>query len=169
MQDLRYPIGRFHYAGPQREEWLQDIAALPGELMAAVASLGAGQLDTAYRPDGWTVRQVVHHVADSHINSFCRFRFALTEAEPMIKPYDEEAWVKLPDGSLPPEVSLQLLSALHARWVAMLSGLPPEAWQRAFRHPESGRIPLDQALGLYSWHGRHHTAHITRLRERLNW
>ena len=173
---LRYPVGR--YAPPpggitaaQRDEWTRELTALPARLRAAVAGLGEAQLATPYRPGGWTVRQLVHHVADSHMNAQARFKLALTESEPTIKPYDEARWAELPDvGAVDPAVSLALLDALHLRWGALLERLAPDEWARTFRHPERPRpVRLDNALGMYAWHGRHHTAHVTRLREREGW
>jgi hypothetical protein len=175
VTDLRYPIGPFTYAGAmadaQRAECVARIAAAPGKLRAAVAGLDDTQLDTPYRPGGWTVRQVVHHVPDSHINAYTRFRLALTEDIPTIKPYEEARWAELPDArSLPVAVSLGLLEALHARWVPLLRGLTATDAARQLRHPEHGRLmSLDELVGLYSWHGDHHVAHITALRGRMGW
>ena len=174
MTDLRYPIGKYEPATnitpTQRQALIESIAAAPQQLRAAVRGLTPAQLETPYRPDGWTVRQVVHHVTDSHLNSYIRFRWALTEAEPLIKAYDENAWALLPDASAAdPAVSLALLEALHARWVILLRALTPEQFSRTLRHPEVGRLKLDTMLGLYDWHGRHHTAHITGLRQRRGW
>jgi hypothetical protein len=139
-------------------------------LRAAVAGLDAAQLDTPYRPGGWTVRQVVHHVPESHMNAYIRIKLALTENEPVIKPYDEDAWAKLPD-VVPTsiETSLTLLDALHVRWVTLLRLLDDAQFARAFEHPEWGRVPIEGAVAQYAWHGKHHTAHITRLRERMGW
>jgi len=168
--DPRYPIGTFTYSRPRRAEWLDDIEQLPSKMRAAVEGLNDAQLDTPYRDGGWTVRQVVHHTADSHVNSYARFRLALTEDEPVIKPYEEQLWAELADAkSDPAEISLALLEALHTRWVRMLRSLEESQWRRAFIHPVGGRTTLDFALGLYSWHGRHHTAHITELRRRMGW
>ncbi len=172
--DPRYPIGRFHYAGPltapERAEAIGQIAGAPAVLRAAVTGLSDDQLDTPYREGGWTVRQVVHHVADSHLNSYVRFRLALTEDDPLIKPYDERKWAELSDASRGPvEVSLALLEALHTRWSSLLGSLGETAWMRTFRHPEMGAVTLDRAAALYAWHGRHHTAHITALRQRMGW
>jgi uncharacterized damage-inducible protein DinB len=170
--ELRYPVGKFRpEAEPtleHRAAWIGEIAALPGQLRTAVAGLTPEQWDTPYRPGGWTVRQVVHHLPDSHLNAYTRFKLALTEAEPTIKPYDEAKWAELPDASTtPPEVSLALLEALHQRWVALLRALTPENFARTLRHPEQGRVlTLDAMLALYAWHGRHHVAHITVVRER---
>lgn len=175
MTDLRYPIGPFAYAGTmtdvQRAECVARIAAAPGKLRAAAAGLDDAQLDTPYRPGGWTVRQVVHHVPDSHINAYTRFRLALTEDTPTIKPYEEARWAELPDArGLPVAVSLALLEALHARWVPLLRGLTTADAARQLRHPEHGRLmSLDELLGLYAWHGDHHVAHITSLRGRMGW
>jgi uncharacterized damage-inducible protein DinB len=174
MTDLRYPIGKYapvtDTTAAQRLALIENIAAAPQQLRAAVQGLDAAQLDTPYRPDGWTVRQVVHHVADSHLNCYIRFRWTLTEDEPLIKAYDENAWARLPDANTAaPDVSLALLDTLHARWVLLLRALTPEQFARTLRHPESGLLRLETALGLYDWHGRHHIAHITSLRQRSGW
>jgi uncharacterized damage-inducible protein DinB len=174
MTDLRYPIGQFHFDGPLTEERkqtsLEDIARAPANLRAAVKGLSDAQLDTPYRPGGWTVRQVVHHVPDSHLNSYVRFKLALTEDEPTIKPYAEDRWAELADTkSTPIEVSLTLLESLHDRWVRLLRSLSPEDWKRTFRHPELGAMTLEKTLALYAWHGRHHVSHITALRTREGW
>ena len=172
--DLRYPIGRFERpaaaTAEDREGWIAALAAAPARLRAAVRGLDEAQLDTPYRPGGWTVRQVIHHVPDSHMNSYIRFRLALTEADPLIKPYDEAQWAGLHDArTLPVEVSLQLLEALHTRWVDLLRSLSPAEFDRTFRHPELGQMTLYANLALYAWHGRHHEAHVTGLRERSGW
>ena len=173
MDNLRYPIGRF--ANPQpvsdsdRQVAIAEIESLPSQLRAAVEGWGDERLDTPYRPDGWTVRQVLHHIADSHMTSYLRFKLALTESEPIIKPYDEVEWAKLPDAEAPVQPSLDLLALLHQRWVLLLRALQPEQWNRTFRHPERGVVQLDTNLMLYAWHGRHHLAHITKLRERMEW
>ena len=174
MNDLRYPIGKFHFDGPLSEEQkktsLDEVARTPGNLRAAVKGLSESQLDTPYRPGGWTVRQVVHHVPDSHLNSYVRFKLALTEDEPTIKPYAEDRWAELADTkSTPIEVSLTLLDSLHDRWVRLLRSLTPEQWKRTFRHPDLGPMTLEKTLALYAWHGRHHVAHIMALREREGW
>ena len=172
-QDLRYPIGRADMRSPlaagERAQRIDAIAATPAQLRLAVAGLTDEQLDTPYRPGGWTVRQTVHHVADSHMNAYVRFRLGLTEDNPTIKPYDEKAWSELPDMRLPIDVSLRLLDALHERWVHFLRVVPESAYQRQIFHPENGPMTLDAMLSLYAWHGRHHTAHITGLRERQGW
>jgi hypothetical protein len=173
-EDLRFPIGKFHLeesvAPDQLAEWIGQIAAAPQHMRTAVAGLSDAQLDTPYRPGGWTVRQVVHHVPDSHLNSYVRFRLALTEDEPTIKPYDEASWAALPDArTAPVEVSLALLENLHRRWVLLLETLTPAEWDRRFNHPELGVRTLRQTVGMYAWHGRHHVAHITALRQRLGW
>src|SRR4051812_48183899 len=163
MDDPRYPIGKFEGKGDLRQ-WIDEIAAAPFQLRAAVQGLTPPQLDTPYRPGGWTVRQVVHHLPDSHLNSYVRFRLALTEDEPTIKPYDEARWAGLHDASTAPvEVSLALLESLHERWVLLLRSLTPADWQRTFRHPELGVVTLERTAGLYAWHGRHHVAHINKL------
>ena len=164
MADLQYPIGRFTFpessTAEQRQQWIREIARAPQELRAAVASLTPEQLDTPYRPGGWTVRQVVHHVPDSHMNAFIRFKLALTEDQPTIKPYDEARWAVLADAALPIGPSLDLLEALHVRWVRLLQTMSELDYQRTFVHPESGAWRLDQCLAQYAWHGRHHTGHI---------
>lgn len=174
MSDPRYPIGKFNGQPPanqqEREKFLNDIEETPAKLRAAVAGLSEQQLNTPYREGGWTVKQVVHHVPESHMNSYIRFKLALTENEPTIKPYAEDLWARLPDVSPTPiETSLILLDALHRRWVTLLRLLQPEDWKKTFRHPEIGLMTLDKNLALYSWHGRHHVAHITSLRERMGW
>ena len=174
MTDLRYPIGTYdpltNTTAAQRSVLIEHIAAAPQQLRAAVQNLSPAQLDTPYRPEGWTVRQVVHHVVDSHLNSYIRFRWALTEDEPLIKAYDENAWAKLPDANTAdPGVSLALLETLHKRWVLLLQALTPEQFNRTLRHPEAGLLKLETMLGLYAWHGQHHIAHITTLRERMEW
>ena len=162
--DLRYPIGRFEYAGEsteaQRRENIDRIEKAPAALREAVEGLTEAQLDTPYRPGGWTVRQLVHHVADSHMNSFCRFRLALTEDSPSIKGYDQDRWSELSDSrTAPVEVSLTLLDGLHCRWVWMLRRMTPEDFARTFHHSELGAVTLDRTLALYAWHGEHHLAH----------
>ena len=174
LDPLRYPLGRFESPRPiaaaDLARWMAEIAALPASLGAAVAGLDEQQLNTPYRPGGWTVRQVVHHVPDSHMNAYVRFKLALTETEPTIKPYAEARWAELSDGrSGPIEPSLQLLTALHQRWVWLLRSLTPTDLERRFTHPESGVKTLAETAGLYAWHGRHHVAHITTLRERMGW
>jgi DinB superfamily len=174
QEDLRYPIGRFSLpAGSMasvRAAHIQTLRLLPERLRAAVDGLSDIQLDTPYRDGGWTVRQVVHHIPDSHANSYVRFKLALTEAWPTIKPYDEAAWANLEDSRwLPVEVSLSLIEALHTRWVGLLETLSDEDFRKGYVHPESGRQNLAQVLALYDWHSRHHTAHITNLRARQGW
>ena len=172
--DLSYPIGKFDFhqtvAPGQYAALIQDIAGAPGLYRDAVRGLDDVQLDTPYRPGGWTVRQTVHHVADSHMNSYIRWRLALTESEPTIRPYDQKAWAELPDArTAPVELSLQLVESLHARWVRLLETLSGADFARTFRHPETGLVRLDTNLALYAWHGRHHAAHITGLRQRNGW
>ena len=174
MSDPRYPIGKFqvldHPDDNMRIEFIQRIADAPSEVKAAVQGLTEEQLDTPYREGGWTVRQVVHHLPDSHINSYVRFRLALTEDEPTIKPYNERLWAELFDArTAPVALSLQLLESLHERWVMLLRSLKPSDFSRTFRHPEHGARNLDWLLQLYAWHGRHHVAHITSLREKMKW
>lgn len=173
--DPRYPIGRFEPPtdrdGTARRASIAVLAELPERLAAAVAGLDEAQLDTPYRDGGWTVRQVVHHVADSHVNAYTRFRLALTEDLPTIRPYDEKAWARLYDATtLPVEPSLRLLEGLHRRWVALLESLGPEAFDRELHHPEYHEpLQLGWMLAMYDWHSRHHVAHITRLRARQGW
>ncbi|WP_291426788.1 YfiT family bacillithiol transferase [Deinococcus sp.] len=171
MTDLRYPLGPMpqprHLTPPERERAIPAIAALPQDLRQAVAGLSAAQLDTPYREGGWTVRQVVHHVADSHINAYVRTKLALTEANPVIKPYEEQLWAELPDSRLNPEISLLLLEQLHTRWVGVLAGVTD--WQRPWTHPVSGTWTLDTLLAMYAWHGQHHIAHITGLKKARGW
>lgn len=174
LEALRYPIGRFRpkqeLSADERADRIDDIAAFPADLRAAVTDLSAEQSSAPYRPDGWTVRQVVHHVVDSHLNSYARFKLAVTEDEPTIKPYDQAAWAELPDArSDDIDTSLVLLEALHRRWTRFLRSLGDDVFRRAFQHPELGRLTLDLNVQLYAWHGRHHLAHITRLRERKGW
>jgi uncharacterized damage-inducible protein DinB len=174
LDDLRYPIGRFNPPASStldtRAAQIQTLRLLPDRLEAAVAGLDEAQLDTSYREGGWTVRQLVHHIADSHANSYVRFKLALTEDWPTIKPYDEAAWAELPDSrKLPVEASLQWIEAMHARWVAMLEAMSEEDFQKGFNHPERGRQNLATTLALYDWHSRHHTAHIANLRVRQGW
>jgi DinB family protein len=173
---LRYPTGRFHRPrGPltdsQRREMIDVISRTPNDLRSAVRGLSDSQLDTPYRPGGWTVRQVVHHVPDSHMNAFIRFKLALTEDTPMIKPYDEAEWAKLTDvRDTPIETSLTLLASLHDRWVRLLRGMAPADFGRQINHPEwDAPLPLDAVLALYAWHGPHHVAHITSLKQRQSW
>ncbi len=174
MTDLRYPIGQFEHRGEVTDEdlerWLGEIEALPRALRDAVAGLSDEQLDTAYRPGGWTLRQVVHHIPDSHLNSYVRFKWALTEDEPDIKTYEEARWAELADyRTVPIETSLDFLDLLHRKWAALLRALTPEQWSRRFVHPEWGKIDLATTAGVYAWHGRHHLAHITTTAERLGW
>lgn len=174
MTDLRYPIGPFTFDGDTssgaRSRRIAQIAALPDALGAAVAGLSERQLDTPYRPGGWTVRQVVHHVPDSHLNAYTRFKLALTEENPTIRPYHEARWAELQDTRTTPiAVSLLLLSALHERWVNLLSTLDGDDWRRPLVHPDSGQLDLDQMLAQYAWHGAHHVAHVTALRARESW
>lgn len=172
--DLRYPIGLYNqqpFSEQQKKEWLTDIKWLPKLIENAVLNLNEKQLHTPYRAGGWTLHQVVHHVADSHLNAYCRFKLALTEVNPTIKPYDENSWAQLMDVStLPVNISITLLYALHERWYAAINHLPDADWQRTLVHPEHNQPrSLWYMLGLYAWHGKHHTAHITSLRERMGW
>lgn len=169
--DPRYPIGEFDRADfTNRSENLRTIAELPAKVASAVAGLTDEQLDTPYRDGGWTVRQTVHHLADSHMNSLIRFKLALTEDEvPTIKPYYEDRWAELGDMNLPVDVSLGLIKGIHTRWSALLDSMTDTDFQRLFIHPETGEWTLDGALALYAWHSKHHTAHITSLRDRMGW
>jgi uncharacterized damage-inducible protein DinB len=174
MEDLRYPIGKFQFDAEvtpaKRQEWLAAIAQLPSQLREVVKVWSDRQLDTPYRPGGWTVRQVIHHLADSHLHSYIRFRFALTLNEPTIQPYDEARWAELADAkNAAAELSLSLLDGLHARWVCLVKSLAAADFARTLKHPERGTLTLDQLLNLYAWHSRHHLAHITALRDRMGW
>ena len=174
MSDPRYPIGKFSYTGPltpeQQQQAIDDIAQTPARLRAALSGLSEQQLDTPYRDGGWTLRQVAHHVPDSHMNSYIRFKLALTEDDPTIRTYMEERWAELPEAKHAPiDVSLALLDSLHERWVMVLRKLTEEDWKRTFRHPVMGPMTLDKNLALYAWHGRHHVAHVTSLREKMGW
>lgn len=175
-EELRYPIGRFQFGqtsrtAAEREQYIRSIETLPRRLRAAVAAFTPERWQTPYRPGGWTVHQLVHHIPDSHLNAYTRFKLALTEDDPTIRPYDEAAWANLADtAACEPEVSLDLLGALHQRWVALLRSLTEEDFARTLRHPEHGRsFTVDQLLAMYGWHSEHHLAHITRLIEREGW
>ena len=175
LEALRFPTGRFHrpsfpLSPADRTRMIGVIAETPAKLRAAVAGLSEQQLDTPYRDGGWTVRQLVHHVPDSHINSYVRFRLGLTEEAPTIKTYEEDRWAQLADArSAPIEMSLMLLDSLHERWVILLRAMTPADWSREITHPEHGKLPLDFFLALYAWHGPHHVAHVTGLRTRQGW
>ena len=157
------------FSADERMDAITGIEQLPRNLVAAVAGLSDEQLATPYRPGGWTLRQVVHHVADSHMNAFIRIRLGLTQLWPGIVPYDENRWAQLEDARLPVAISLELLQALHTRWVCLLRSLGEEDWKQGYLHPESGRQSIEQAVILYDWHGRHHTAHIAALTARMGW
>lgn len=171
--DLSYPVGRFDPSAPvtpaMRSPAIEDIDQLPARLRDAVERLSDAQLDTPYRPGGWTVRQVVHHVADSHVNGYIRMKLGLTEDVPTIKPYDQDEWAKLADMRLPIDVSLAILDGVHARWTTVWRALAPDDFRRTFKHPEIGTLTLDTHLQLSAWHSRHHVAHITSLRQRKGW
>jgi uncharacterized damage-inducible protein DinB len=175
MEDLRYPIGEFDRSkgpntGEERKLLIEAIADVPERLRQALTGLNGKQLDTPYREGGWNVRQVAHHLADSHMNAYVRYKLALTEDNPTIKPYNEAAWAELADSRVTPiDVSLALVDSLHARWVVLLRSLKPEDWTKTLRHPESGVMSLDTMLSMYAWHGKHHVAHITDLRARNQW
>ena len=172
--DMRYPTGRFtrpaQVTDAQRAEAIATIESTPARFREAVRGLSESQLDTPYRPDGWTLRQLVHHLPDSHVNAYIRFKLALTEEAPTIKPYAEALWAQLPDSRTTPiETSLTMLDALHERWMHVLRGMQPSDFSRQLMHPENGPMTLDHVLQMYAWHGRHHTAHITELRKRNSW
>ena len=169
---LRYPIGPFEAspAADRRQQSIADVAALPQRLSDAIEGLNDRQLDTPYRPDGWTVRQVVHHIADSHMNALIRLKLALTQEQPRVSAYDENAFATLPDVRLPVDVSLELVRSLHARWVAVYAGMTEDQWSHTFIHPEYPEPQsLDRQVQLYGWHSRHHVAHIASLRQRERW
>ncbi|MBA2301332.1 MAG: putative metal-dependent hydrolase [Acidobacteria bacterium] len=173
MTDLRYPVGQLTYdqdvTPGKRTAWIRQIAEAPEALRTAVAGLSDAQIERPYRPEGWTVRQLVHHVADSHMNAYIRFKWTLTEDNPTIKAYDQKAWSAVADTRLTPvTVSLDLLDAIHRRWVVLLESLKAEDWERPLVHPENGPMTLDQLLQVYAWHGRHHVAHVSELRAREN-
>jgi len=172
--DPSYPIGKFQlqgtYTADDIKAFISRIEALPAKLEAAVKGMSDQQLDTPYRDGGWTVRQVVHHVPDSHMNSFIRFKWTLTESTPLIKAYDEKGWANTPETKLAPDISLNFLKTLHIKWVALLRGLSPDDLRKEFIHPDTKKnIPLDRLIHLYAWHGDHHLAHITTLKERMGW
>lgn len=171
--DLKYPIGKFQFDGEITEsvikDWINEIEELPRLLIDAVKDLDKEQLDTPYRSEGWTVRQVIHHLADSHMNAYVRFKLALTEETPVIKTYDEAKWAELSDYNLPIEISLSLLDALHRRWTNLLRNLNSGDLEKTFIHPDSGEVSVGKNIGIYAWHGRHHLAHITSLRSRNGW
>lgn len=174
LEALRYPIGRFEPVADSseldRRRWRDAIAGTPAALRSAVEGLSSEQFDSPYRPGGWTVRQLVHHVPDSHLNAYVRFKLALTEDAPTIKTYDEAAWSELADGLDPDhETSLQLLETLHTRWIRVIDSIDDAGWARPLTHPDIGLIDLDTLLQIYAWHGPHHVAHVTRLRERNGW
>lgn len=174
MEDLRYPIGKYQpqpYSEKQLQEWMTDITNLPQHLENSLLNLDEAQVNTPYRPEGWTVKQLIHHVADSHMNAYIRFKLGLTEDNPTIKPYDEAAWATLNDTrNLPFNISFTILHALHARWVEILKAIKDNEWNRTVYHPENKKeITLWHLFGMYAWHGRHHTAHVTALRERMKW
>jgi len=172
--DLRYPIGPFETVSTltpdERRAAIEAIAEVPTRLRAAVAGLSPAQLDTPYRPGGWTVRQLVHHIGDSHMNALTRFKLALTEDEPTIKTYEENLWAELADAKTPPiEPSLALIENLHTRWIILLRSLTPQQFRRKFRHSGWGSETVDFLLAQYAWHGKHHVAHVTSLRRRNGW
>ncbi|PLT29282.1 YfiT family bacillithiol transferase [Peribacillus deserti] len=171
--DMKYPIGNFQFDGEITNsvirDWINEIEDLPRLLRDAVKDLDNEQLDTAYRSGGWTVRQVIHHLADSHMNAYIRFKLALTEEKPVIKPYDETKWAELSDYEMPIDISLLLLKALHKRWTKLLRSISPADMEKTFIHPDSGEVSVGENIGIYAWHGRHHLAHITSLCNRKGW
>lgn len=173
--ELQYPIGKpslptAPLTDAERKQAIETIAILPVRVRAAVAGLSSEQLDTPYRPGGWTVRQVVHHLADSHMNAFVRFKLALTENEPTIKPYAEAAWAETPEARTAPiDPSLHIIDGMHERWTLLLQNMKAADFARSFRHPERGVMTLDTTVALYAWHSRHHVAHIAELRKRMSW
>ena len=174
MTDLRYPIGQYGHEGPVHDEdlarWIEQIEALPEQMRRTVDRLTDAQLDTPYRPGGWTIRQVVHHVPDSHLNCYVRFKWALTEDEPLIKAYHEERWAELADyRSAPVDLSLDFLALVHSKWLTLLRSLSRDQLSRRFRHPDLGSVELAWSVGNYAWHGRHHLAHITTTIARQGW
>lgn len=168
-----YPIGTFQHeetiTNERIQQWINEIEELPSKVRTAVQNLNDQQLDTPYRSDGWTVRQVVHHLADSHMNAYIRFKLAVTEENPVIKPYEEARWAELPDSKLSIDVSLNLLDALHQRWIVLLKNLTPGDLKRTFIHPDAGEVSVGTNIGIYAWHGKHHTAHITSLIQTKGW
>ena len=174
MMDMRYPIGRFEMkkeiASDERRRYIDQMAGAPAKLREAVGGLSSSQLDTPYRPEGWTVRQVVHHLADSHMNAYVRFKLALTEANPSVKSYDQGRWAELEDSrTAPVEASLSIFEGVYQRWIILLRSLSAEDFVRTLNHPDMGVFRLDSYLGMCAWHGDHHIAHITSLRGRMNW
>ncbi|MDX6151888.1 YfiT family bacillithiol transferase [Marinococcus sp. PL1-022] len=173
MDKYRFPIGTFEWPktinAEQRKEWTATLSNAPSLYREEVEHLTKQQLNTPYREGGWSIRQVVHHVPDSHLHGYIRFKQALTEEDPEIKPYDQTVWAELADSSGEIEASLKLLESLHQRWSLLLNGLQEDDWLRTFRHPESGRFTLGEAASLYAWHSRHHLSHITFLKERMGW
>ncbi len=172
-EDLRFPIGQYEkgkqISSEERRKLIEEVSALPKKMREAVENLTDEQLDTPYRPDGWTVRQVVHHVGDSHMNSFIRFKLTLSEENPTIRPYEEDLWARTAEYKLPVEVSLKLIDSVHERWTALLESMSDVDFARTLNHPATGAWTLADSLGLYSWHGRHHTAHVSNLRRRNDW
>lgn len=175
IESLKYPIGRFEapekYEPEMQEAWIAAIEVLPRWLDLCIENLDAAQLDTVYRPGGWTVNQVIHHIADSHMNAYIRLKLALTEDSPVIKPYREELWAELPDvKAVPVNISITLLHALHRRWGQTLRNMQPEDWERNYYHPEQERyVPLWEMTDMYAWHGRHHMEQVRQLRQRMGW
>jgi len=172
--DPRYPIGKFSpqqsYSAEEVKKNLRRIASLPEKLATAVQSLDNSQLDTPYRDGGWTIRQVIHHIADSHLNAYIRTKWTLTENSPIIKAYDEKSWATTPENIAPPELSLNILTALHIKWVELLDSLPPELLKKEFIHPDTKKqVAIDRLIATYAWHGEHHLAHITGLKDKNEW
>ena len=174
IDELRYPVGTFQkpekISQEERQKYIYEISVAPSLLRKAVSGLDNSQLDTPYREGGWTIRQVVHHLPDSHINAYMRFKLALTENNPLIRTYEESLWAELPEAKTAPiDMSLFLLESLHKRWVSAMQSIPNDAFNLTYRHPESGLYTLDQQIAMYAWHGKHHIAQITGLITRMNW
>jgi uncharacterized damage-inducible protein DinB len=173
LEEIKYPIGKFSYDGiastELRQQRIEELASTPANVRRAVEGLSEAQLDTPYRAGGWTVRQVVHHVADASITLFTRTKLTLTETQPLVKTFEEDEWAKLPDSRIPVEASLKLLEGLHERLDTLLRSMPPESFSLTFQHPASGLNTLDRLLAYFAWHGKQHTAHITSLRNREGW
>lgn len=172
-EDLSFPIGKYdkdsEISPEQRKQFIREIAELPNNLREAVKDLSDEQIDTPYRPEGWTARQVIHHVGDSHMNSFIRFKLALTEDNPTIRPYAEDLWAQSAEYQMPVDVSLDLIDSIHRRWTTLLESMSNEDFARTLNHPETGAWTLENLLGMYVWHGNHHTAHINNLKKRNGW
>ncbi len=172
-EDLSYPIGKYDkdtkISLEQRKQFIREIGELPNNLREMLKNMSEEQIDSPYRPEGWTIRQVVHHIGDSHLNSFIRFKLALTEKNPTIRPYAEDLWAETAEYKMPVDVSLNLINSIHRRWAALLESMSDEDFARTLNHPETGVWTLENLLGMYVWHGKHHTAHINNLKKRSGW